>query len=193
MAVVGLVLLIACANIANLLLARATARRHELGVRLALGASRLRLSRQLLAESLMLAGAGAAFGLLFARWGSRALVAQLSSMSNTVYLDMPLDWRVLAFTIGIAAATAMLFGVAPALSVSGLSPFEALKEQGRGASGERRAGLRQALVVLQVALSLMLVVTASLFTRTLVLADDPRCWIRSRAGADCADLRETAG
>lgn len=168
MAVVGVVLLIACANIANLLLARATARRHELGVRLALGASRLRLSRQLLAESLMLAGAGAGFGLLFARWGSRALVAQLSSIGNSVYLEMPLDWRVLTFTIAVAVVTAILFGVAPALSVSGLSPYEALKEQGRGASGERRARLRQALVVLQVALSLMLVVTASFFTRTLV-------------------------
>ena len=167
MGVVGLVLLIACANIANLLMARATARRHELSVRLALGASRLRLSRQLLAESLMLAGAGAVLGLVFARWGSEALVAQLSSAGNRVYLDMPLDWRVLAFTIGVAAATAMLFGVAPALTVSSLSPNEALKEHGRGASGERRAGLRQALVVLQVALSLMLVVTASLFTRTL--------------------------
>jgi predicted permease len=167
MAVVGLVLLIACANIANLLLARATARRHELGVRLALGASRLRLSRQLLAESLLLAVAGAGLGLLFAQWGSRVLVAQLASVGNSVYLDMPLDSRVLAFTIAIAAATAMLFGIAPALSVSGLSPFEALKEQGRGASGERRVGLRQLLVVLQVTLSLMLVVTASLFIRTL--------------------------
>ena len=167
MAVVGLVLLIASANIANLLMARATARRHELGLRLALGASRFRLSRQLLAESLMLAGAGAALGLVFARWGSQALVAQLSSIGNRVYLDMPLDWRVLGFTIGVAATTAILFGVAPALSVSGLSPNEALKEQGRGAPGERRASLRQALVVLQVALSLMLVVTASLFARTL--------------------------
>jgi putative ABC transport system permease protein len=167
MAVVGLVLLIACANIANLLLARATARRHELGVRLALGASRLRLSRQLLAESLLLAAAGAALGLLFARWGSQALVAQLSSVGNSVYLPMPVDWRVLAFTTGIAVTTAMLFGIAPALSVSGLSPFEALKEQGRSASGDRRVGVRHALLVLQVALSLMLVVTASLFTRTL--------------------------
>src|SRR6185369_16869638 len=88
-------------------------------------------------------------------------------VGNSVYVDMPLDWRVLAFTTAVAVATAILFGMAPALSVSGLSPFEALKEQGRRASGERRAGIRQMLVVLQVALSLMLVVTASLFTRTL--------------------------
>jgi predicted permease len=94
-------------------------------------------------------------------------VATLSSVTNAVYLDMPVDGRVLAFTTSLAVATAMLFGIAPALSVSGLSPFEALKEQGRSASGERRGGVRHALVVLQVALSLMLVVTASLFTRTL--------------------------
>jgi predicted permease len=168
MFVVGLVLLIACANIANLLMARATARRHELGIRLALGASRPRLARQLLAESLMLAVAGAALGLAFAQWGSRTLVAQLTTVRNSVYLDLSVDWRVLGFTIAAAAATAVLFGVAPALAVSRVPPNEALKEQGRGVTGERRAGLRQGLVVLQVALSLMLVVTASLFTRSLL-------------------------
>jgi putative ABC transport system permease protein len=168
MFVVGLVLFIACANIANLLMARATARRHELGIRLALGASRPRLARQLLAESLMLAIAGAALGLAFAQWGSRTLVAQLTTVSSSVYLDLAFDWRVLGFTMAAAAATVVLFGVAPALAITRVAPNEALKDQARGITGERRFGLRQALVVLQVALSLMLVVTASLFTRSLL-------------------------
>ena len=93
-------LLIACANVANLLIARASARRHELTLRLALGASRWRIARQLLVESLWLAAAGAALGVLLARWGSRVLVAQLSSIAATVDLDLALDWRVLGFTIG---------------------------------------------------------------------------------------------
>jgi putative ABC transport system permease protein len=165
MVVVALVLLIACANIANLLLARANARRHELSVRVALGASKVRIARQLLTESLLLSGVGALIGLLFASWGSRLLVRQLSSTTNTVFLDLGLDWRVLGFTALVAIATAILFGVAPALRASRVQPSEALKEQGRGVVGER-FGLGNLLVVVQVALSVILVVAAGLFVRT---------------------------
>ena len=166
MVVVGLVLLIACANIANLLLARATARRHELSVRLALGASRLRLTRQLLSESLLLSGLGAALGLVLAYWGSRMLVRQLSTSTNNVFLDLSLDWRVLGFTAAVAVATAVLFGTAPALRATRVQPNEALKEKGRGVVGEGRFGAGNLLVVVQVALSLVLLVAAGLFVRT---------------------------
>jgi len=164
--VVGLVLLIACANIANLLLARAVARRREMSVRLALGASRVRLARQLLAESIFLSAAGALVGLALAAWGSRLLVRQLASWNSTVFLDLSFDWRVLGFTLTVAAVTTILFGLVPALAVSSVAPNEALKEQGRGVSHDRRFGFRNALVVLQVALSLTLVVAAGLFART---------------------------
>ena len=166
LAVVALVLLIACANIASLLLARAVGRRHEFSVRLALGASRWRLSRQLLAESLLLSGAGAALGLAFAHWASRALVAQLTTFSRVVSLDLTPDWRVLAFTTGVTVLTGLAFGLAPALGVSAVVPNDALKQQGRGIVGDRRMSLRNALVVMQVALSLVLVVAAALFGRT---------------------------
>ena len=164
--VVGLVLLIACANIANLQLARATARRHELSVRHALGASRWRLVRQWLFESLLLSGIGAALGLLFASWFSRVLVSQLSTATNRVYLDLRIDWHLLAFTAAVAVATALVFGTGPALRATRVAPMEALNEQGRGSPSETRAGISSWLVVAQVALSLVIVVAAGLFVRT---------------------------
>jgi predicted permease len=166
MAVVGLVLLIACGNIANLLLARATARRHELSVRTALGASRARLARQLLAESLLLSAAGAAAGTLIAVWGSRLLVAQLSTQTSRVVLETGIEWRMLLFTGAAAVLTALLFGVAPALRAARVQPIDALKEHGRGSERTGRIGLAGGLVIAQVALSLMLVIGAGLFLRT---------------------------
>jgi predicted permease len=166
MAVVTLVLLIACANIANLLLARANGRRHDLSIRVALGASRWRIVRQMLAESALLSAGGTVLGLLFAQWGARLLVLELSGPRTASALDVGLDWRVLLFTAGVATTTALLFGIVPAMRSTRVAPNEAVTERGRSIAGESRFGFGGLLVVLQVALSLVLIVGAGLFIRT---------------------------
>ena len=166
--IVTLVLLVGCVNIANLLLARAIARRHEMSMRLALGASRWRLGRQLLAESLTLAGAGAALGVIIAAYGSDLLVRQLSTSTNLVFLDVSMDGRVLAFTIVVALLTALLFGTAPALRAARTQPMDALKRQGRASGDDTHGRLMGWLVVGQVALSVVLVAAAGLFIRSFV-------------------------
>jgi predicted permease len=168
MAVVALVLLIACANIANLLLARSTARAREFAVRQALGARRSRLIRQLLTESLILALAGGLLGIGFAAIASRLLLRMVSGGPETLPLNVGLDLRLLGFTFSVTVITAILFGTVPAIRATRLHLTDSLKD-GRGPSGASfRNPLAKALVVSQVALSLVLMVGAGLFLRTLV-------------------------
>ncbi|HEV2206276.1 MAG TPA: ABC transporter permease [Candidatus Acidoferrales bacterium] len=164
----GLVLLIACANLANLLLARASVREREVAVRLALGASRARLIRQLLSESALLAIGGAVCGGVLAAGLSRALIAFISTPDSPVFLDMPTDWRVLGFAMGLAVLTTVLFGLAPALRARNVSPGSVLKTGARGTTaGRERFRFQRALVASQVALSLVLLAGALLFAGSL--------------------------
>ena len=164
--IAALVLLVACANIANLLIARGAARRRELSLRLALGAPRRRLIQQLLVESLILASTGAVLGLLVASWASDALVTQMSTWFDRVTLDVSLDWRVVTFTVLTTLATALLFGLMPAFRASRVTPVSALKDLMSTGQRAARASGRGGLVAAQVALSLMLVIAAGLFIRT---------------------------
>ena len=166
-AVVGLVLLIACANVANLLLARGATRQKEMAVRLALGAGRFRLMRQMLTESVMLAFGGGALGVLFANWGKDLLMNLRPWGGPALELDLRLDLRVLGFTTAVSLLTGILFGIAPALRATRVDLGPALKDSTRSIVGGSRLGLSKALIVVQVALSLVLLVGAGLFVRTL--------------------------
>jgi predicted permease len=172
MVVVGIVLLIACANIASLLLARATARQRELAVRMAVGAGRLRLVRQLLTESLLMAFLGGGLGVLFASWASMGLLAMVSAGHGALPLAVGPDARVLGFTFLISCLTALLFGTFPALRATRIDLTPALKEARGGISGGGRSRLAKSLIVSQIGLSLVLLVGAGLFLRTLVKLGD---------------------
>jgi predicted permease len=171
MAAVGLVLLVVCANVANLLLARGAARERELSVRMALGAGRVRVVRQLLTESLILGALGGAAGLLLAIWGSQALLRLAADGAGAIPLDVRMDWRVLGFTLAVTGVTAVLFGLAPALRATRVELGTGLRSGGRGTTGgllggPGRIGAGKLLVMLQVALSLVLLVGTGMLVRS---------------------------
>ena len=167
MVIVALVLLIACANIASLFLARAAARQKEIAVRLSLGASRARLIRQVLTESVLLSATGALLGVLFAKWGGALLVRFVSTKQAEVFLDLSMDRRVLGFTVGIAILTGLLFGILPAFRATRVSLTSAIKGvEVQGDAERSRFHSGRWIVSLQVALSLMLLVGTGLFVRS---------------------------
>lgn len=167
LAITGLVLLIACANLANLMLARASVRQREVAIRMALGASRGRLARQMLVESSLLAVIGAGVGLALAQPLARLLVMSLNTSQYSIHLSVQPDWRVLLFAAGVAALTCVVFGTAPALRGAGTDPIEAIRAGARGVAGNReRFGMQRLMVVTQIAVSMVLLVGALLFVRS---------------------------
>ncbi len=167
MGLVGVLLLVASANVASLLIARGSARRREIALRLALGAGRARIVRQLLGESLLLAFAGTAIGILLAYWSRGLLLGLRQFNGDPAELDLPLDGRVLAFTVVIAAGTALLFGLAPALRAARVDLAAEFQSGGRLLGARARSRLGQVLMIVQVALSLVLLISAGLFVQTL--------------------------
>jgi macrolide transport system ATP-binding/permease protein len=171
MAMVGLILTIACANIANLLLARASARKREIAVRLSLGAGRWRIVRQLLTESVLLSFLGGLLGLLVARWGIQSITSLLANGRDNFTLHADLNWQVLGFMLALALVTGIVFGLAPAIQATSVDLTPALKQTRASAPRRRRLGLRLGanhfLVVAQIAISLLLVIAAGLFVHTV--------------------------
>ena len=163
----GLVLLLTCANLANLMLARSSTRAREIAVRLAIGAARGRVVRQMLSESAIVAGVGALGGLVLARWMSQMLVRFLNAGSTRIFLDLTPDWRVFAFIVASAVFTCVLFGLTPALKATRHDPAMTMQPGRSSTDGHEAIALRRGLVVVQVALSIVLVVGALLFGRTL--------------------------
>ncbi len=165
--ITGLVLVIACANLANLMLVRGNAREREMAVRLALGAPRWRLVQQLLVEGLLLAAAGAALGVAMAEVLGRSLVLLFSTADKVLQLDLSLDWRVLLFVAGVALTTCLVFAMVPALRSSGPEPSHALKSGSRGTTADRgRFSLQQLMILMQISISVMLLAGAVLFVRS---------------------------